>query len=115
LHLRNLQLMRWKGEQRQQVYEHVIAIQVGFEQAVQGLGELRKCDAFEMSEIKRLRDLAAEARAATLSYLINIVEALETDEAAQLQGHRLKRESRADMTNSHGDGLIRGAGRVHRL
>jgi hypothetical protein len=96
LHLRNLQLMRWTGRQRQHVYEQVMAIETGFEQAVRGLGSLRKSTGFEESEIERLSDLTAEARAATLSYLTNIIEAAETDAAARLQGRRLKRERREE-------------------
>jgi hypothetical protein len=88
--------MRWTGEQRRHVYEQVMVVQTGFEQAVAGLTELRKCRGFEKSEIDRFSNLAAEARAATLSYLTNVIEAVETEEAARLQGWRLKQESREE-------------------
>jgi hypothetical protein len=86
--------MRWTGEQRHHVYEQVMAIQGGFEQAAVGLRELRKCGGVEKSEIERFSNLAAEARAATLSYLTNVIEGAESDEAALLQSRRLKRERR---------------------
>ena len=96
LHLPNLQLMRWTGEQRQHAYELVMAVQTGFEQALAGLTELRKCRGLEKSEIERFSSLAAESRAAILSYLTNVIEAAESDEAALLQSRRLKRERREE-------------------
>jgi hypothetical protein len=71
-----------------------MAIQAGFEEVARGLGALRKCAGFEESEIERFTDLAAEARAATLSYLTNIIETAETEEAARIENRRLKRERR---------------------
>jgi hypothetical protein len=88
--------MRWTGEQRRHVYEQVMAVQTGFEQALAGLTEFRKCRGFEKSEIDCFRNLAAEARAATLSYLTNVIEAAESDEAALWQSRRLKRERRGE-------------------
>jgi hypothetical protein len=78
------------------VYEQLMAIETGFEQAARGLGALRKSAGFDESEIERLRDLIAETRAATLSYLTNVIETAETDEAARLQGRRVKRERREE-------------------
>lgn len=69
-----------------------MAIQAGFEQAVRGLGLLRKSAGFDKLEIERFSDLTAEARAVTLSYLFNVIEGAETDESARLQSRRLKRE-----------------------
>ncbi len=71
-----------------------MAIATGFEQAVRALGVLRKSAMFDPSEIDQFGDQTAEARAATLSYLLNAIESGETDEAAMLQGRRLKRERR---------------------
>jgi hypothetical protein len=76
------------------VYEQVIAIETGFEQALRVLRGLRRSTGFEPSEVERLRVLTAEARAATLSYLTSVVETVETDDAARLQSRRLKHERR---------------------
>jgi hypothetical protein len=51
----------------------------------------------EKSEIERFSNLAAEARAATLSYLTNVVETLETDEAARLQARKLRKQRREKL------------------
>jgi hypothetical protein len=64
--------------------------------SVVSIRELRKYRGFEKSEIERFRNLAAEARAATMSYLTNVIEAAESDEAARCQGRCLKRERREE-------------------
>jgi len=84
--------MRWTGGQRRQVYEHLAEVEAGFEQVARTLRAFRKSGGFVRSEIERLSELAAEARAATLSYLTNIIETLETEEAGRLQARRLKRD-----------------------
>jgi hypothetical protein len=73
-----------------------MSIETGFEQAIRAIGAMRKSPTFDQSEIERLGDLTAEARAATLSYLANVMEAAEADEAARLQGRRLKRDRREE-------------------
>jgi hypothetical protein len=77
------------------VYEQLAAIEAGFEQAARALRRFRK-SGFERSEVERLTELTSEARAATLSFLTNVVETAETEEAGRLQGRRLKRERRED-------------------
>jgi hypothetical protein len=79
-------LMRWTGRQRRQVYEQLAGIEPGFEQAARALRVFGKFRGFERSEIERSSELTAEARAATLSYLTNIIEIVETEEAGRLQG-----------------------------
>ena len=71
-----------------------MVIETGLAQALQGLGALRKSAMFDQSEMERFTELTAEARAATLSYLLNVIESTETEEAARLQGRRIKRERR---------------------
>ena len=78
------------------MYEQVMAIETGFAQALQGLAALRKSEIFDQSEIERFTDQAAEARATTLSYLLNVIESAETEEAARLQDRRIKRERREE-------------------
>jgi hypothetical protein len=91
-------LMRWTSGHRRQIYERLAAIEAGFEQAARSLRVFGKSDGFEPSEIERLSELTAEARAVTLSYLTNSVETLEADEAGRLQNRRLKRERAEDGT-----------------
>ena len=95
--------MRWTGEERLRVYERLAGIEAGFEQAIGALHAFRKHSGFARSEIKHLDELTAEARAATLSYLINVIENAETDEAGRLQGRRLKRERRDDRADQRSD------------
>ena len=78
------------------MYEQVMAIETGFAQSLQGLGALRKSEIFDQSDIERFTGQAAEARAATLYYVLNVIESAETEEAARLQGRRLKRERREE-------------------
>jgi hypothetical protein len=88
--------MRWTAKQRRQVYEHLAAINSGFDQARTAV---RAFPGFghDRTEIDRLDELIAEARAATLSYLTNVIETVETDEAGRLQNRRLTRERREDQ------------------
>jgi hypothetical protein len=88
--------MRWKGDGGREVYEAVLAVNAGFDQVREALGTFRKCAGFARSEIDRLEEMAAEARAATLSCITNVIETIETDEAGRLQARRLRRERRSD-------------------
>lgn len=56
----------------------------------------RKSEAFTRSEIDRFEEMTAEVRAAALSFLTNIIETIETDEAGRLQNRRLRRERRSE-------------------
>jgi len=100
--------MRWTGRQRRQMYEHLAMIDAGFEETARALRVFRKSGAFERSEIERLSELTAEARAATLSYLANIIEALETAELAGFNAGAssvsVSRTAHADSRRSRPDG-----------
>jgi hypothetical protein len=84
--------MRWTGKQQRQVYEQMASFNTGFDAARNALEAFRGLRGFERSEIERLFEMTAEARAAALSYLTNVIEGVETDEAARLQSKRLRRE-----------------------
>ena len=86
--------MRWTGEQRRRIYEQLAAMNDNFEQARESLARFRKLPGFERNEIESLQLLTAEARAACLSYLLNVVETAESDEAGSLQARRLRKERR---------------------
>lgn len=88
--------MRWKGDEGRTVYEALQAINAGFEQARDALRMFRRSEAFAQSEIDRFEEMTAEVRAATLSFLTNIIETVETDEAGRLQNRRLRRERRSE-------------------
>lgn len=83
--------MRWTGEQRRVVYGQLATINGGFEQVRAALGSLGKLPGFDRAELDVLDLLTAEARAACLSYLLNVVESAESDEAGILQKRRLRK------------------------
>jgi hypothetical protein len=75
-----------------EIYQHVLDINAGFDQVVRGLAALQKNDAFLAKEVVRFSELAKEARAATNSYLVGVVEREETHEAGRRFGKRRDRE-----------------------
>jgi hypothetical protein len=78
------------------VYKHLLDVNAGFDQVVRGLAALRKSDAFLAKELDRFSILTKEARAATNSYLIGVMEKAETDEAGRRFGKRREREQREE-------------------
>jgi hypothetical protein len=86
--------MRWTGEERSKIYEDLRTIDVSLEAAKLSLFEFREVAGFDRSEINLLALLIAEARAACLSYLVNVVESAESEEAAAIQNRRHKLERR---------------------
>jgi len=78
------------------VYKHLLDITSGFDQVVRGLAALRKNDAFLAKELDRFSALAKEARAATNSYVIGVLEREETREAGRRFGKRWEREQREE-------------------
>ena len=75
-----------------QVYQHLLGINAGYDQVVRALATVRKHDAFLAKELDNYSALAKEARAATTSYLLNIMESAETIEAGRRFGKRRERE-----------------------
>jgi len=78
------------------VYKHLLDINAGFDQVIHALAALRKNDAFLARELDRFGALAKEARAATNSYLIGVIEQAETDEAGRRFGKRRDREQKEE-------------------
>jgi hypothetical protein len=74
------------------VYKHLLDVNAGFDQAIEGLAALRKNDAFVARQLDRYVALVKETRAATNSYLIGVLERAETKEAGQRFGRRRDRE-----------------------
>ena len=60
------------------------------------LNRMRAIRSFHADELARYSTLAAEARAATLSYLLEIIAESEAKEAGRLFRTRRRREARQD-------------------
>jgi len=69
------------------VYERLLAVNAGFDQAIRAIGALRKHPEFRPDEIARFIALSRETRAAVNSYLLGVLEGAETAEA----GHRFEK------------------------
>ena len=74
------------------VYEHVLSINAGFEQVQRGFRALRRSPAFEKSAIEGFGQQAEENRAAAMSYIAEVIQTEETDEAGRRFGKRVARE-----------------------
>lgn len=78
------------------VYQHLLEINAGFDQVVQGLAALRRDPHFQKRELDRYEALAKEARATTNSYIVGVLEHAETAEAGRRFGRRWERERREE-------------------
>ena len=72
------------GSVRGKVYRHLLRLNRGFDAVTKSLNALRKYEAFDTGELKRMRDRAEETRASANSYLTAALETMETDEAGRL-------------------------------
>jgi len=77
------------------VYEHLLRLNAGFDQAIASLTALRKHGAFKANALARFAGLAKENRAAATSYIVNVIETAETHEAGRRFRER-KAQERAD-------------------
>jgi hypothetical protein len=77
------------------VYEHLLRLNAGFDQAIGSLTALRKHGAFKATALARLAALLKENRAAATSYIVNVIETAETHEAGRRFRER-KAQERAD-------------------
>ena len=87
------------GSLKLNIYQNLLKINAGFDQVIGGLAALRKYGAFHRSELDRFSALSKENRAATNSYLVAAIEAVETDEAGRRFHKRLARERSDDQGN----------------
>ena len=74
------------------VYKHLFRLNRGFDAVRKSLAALRKYEALDGGELKRMRDRAEETRASTNSYLTAALESCESDRAGRLFGKRIARE-----------------------
>jgi hypothetical protein len=79
------------------VYEQLCVMNQGFDQVRRSLKELAKHSFLEPSEIRRFQQLTEEARAATNSYLLEVLGTEETDRAGSLFVRRKARERREEQ------------------
>jgi hypothetical protein len=77
---------------KRRVYEHVLAINAGFEQVRRGFRALGRIPGFERSAIERFGEQAEETRAAAMSYIAEVIQTEESDEAGRRFRKRLARE-----------------------
>jgi hypothetical protein len=81
------------------VYENLLRINAGFEQAIQSLAALRKHGAFHRGALARFSALSKETRAATSSYIVGVIEASETNEA----GRRFRERKAQEQADEQGN------------
>ena len=74
------------------VYEHLLAVSVGYDQVSRALAALGERPGFKRREIARFSAMAEEARAATTSYLTEVIEIAETEQAGRMYRRRRARE-----------------------
>ena len=81
-----------------QVYQQLWELDEGFAQVHRVLNKMRLIPGIHPTEIAGYSALAAEARAATFSYLLEIVGDAESKEAGLLFRYRRRREAQQDST-----------------
>jgi hypothetical protein len=74
------------------VYEHLLQINVAFDQVVRCLAALQKRRQFGVGELDRFRRQSKETRASVNSYLMAIIESAESDEAGRRFHKRIAQE-----------------------
>ena len=77
-----------------ELYEHLLAVNAGFDQAIRAIGALRKYHEFRPDEIARFSALSRETRAAVNSYLLGVLEGAETAEAGRRFEKRWEQQHR---------------------
>ena len=79
------------------IYEHLAALNTGFDQVRRSLAALARYREFDRPTLVQFNE-RAEARAATNSYLASVIEAAETAEAGRRFGKRRAREEAEEGT-----------------
>ena len=82
-----------------EVFEHLLRMNVGFDQAIQSLTALRKHSGFHEGTLARFTALSKEARAEANSYLASVIETDETKEA----GGRFRKRKAQERVDEQGD------------
>jgi hypothetical protein len=79
-----------------EVYQLLLDLNRGFQQVIASLGALRTMTAFDVGELDRFAALSKETRAAANSYLVSIIESVETAEAGRRYVKRRRREKQEE-------------------
>jgi len=79
-----------------EIYEHLLAINAGFDQVIRGLAAIGKHHAFHGQELDHCSALSKEVQAATNSYLVGVLEQVETREAGRRFRKRRVREQQEE-------------------
>ena len=82
-----------------EVYEHLLRMNAGFDQAIRSLAALRKHSAFHGGMLARFTALSKEARAEANSYLASVIETGETKEA----GGRFRKRKAQERLDEQGE------------
>ena len=81
------------------VYEHLLRMNAGFDQAIRSLSALRKHSRFHGGMLARFTALSKETRAQANSYLASVIETDETKEA----GGRFRKRKAQERLDEQGD------------
>jgi hypothetical protein len=94
MHLRMLLTMARSNrlQSRFHLYQHLWELDTGFSQVGGALKQIQKNAGFDPRQLAQFSALIAEARAATLSYLLESIGESESREAGRLFRSRRKRE-----------------------
>ena len=78
------------------VYEHLLAVNAGFEQVRSALAALAELPGFQRGEMARFGEMAEESKSAICSYLASVIEIAETEAAGRWSKRRLVRERKEE-------------------
>jgi len=81
-----------------EVYEHLLRMNAGFDQAIRSLTALRKHSGFHGAMLARFTALSKETRAEANSYLVSVIESSETKEA----GSRFRKRKVQERVDDQG-------------
>jgi hypothetical protein len=82
-----------------EVYEHLLRMNAGFDQAIRSLAALGRHTAFHRGTLARFTALSKETRAEANSYLAGVIETGETKEA----GGRFRKRKTQERLDEQGD------------
>ena len=82
-----------------EVYEHLLRMNAGFDQAIQSLTALRKHSGFHGGMLARFTALSKETRAEANSYLASVIETGETKQA----GRRFRKRKAQERLDEQGE------------
>jgi hypothetical protein len=85
---------------RVKIYEHLAALNTGFDQVRRSLAGLARYRDFDRATLAEFSDRAEEARASTTSYLASVIGTAETAEA----GRRFRKRRTREQAEERKDG-----------